>query len=148
MEGVAACHSAPLLLFGFNLQAHTFFFSYLKSTISEAVRVARCLCGVVSGRCRGIMRTVIQHPRCSAPLICVLSAFREPAPMFVGWPQAHCVNWRKAQRPDTKREQTGRQVSGRSHKERRDICCSGFHATSTQRTVFYCSKYSAYEEVV
>lgn len=89
----------------FNLTLFFLFWSLQYPMLS----VCRCLCGVVSGRCRGIMQAVIRHPRCSAPLLCVLSAFREPAPMFVCWPRAHRVNWREAQG----RTQRGNKQEGR-----------------------------------
>lgn len=86
---------------------------------------------VVSGRCRGITQTVIQHPRCSGPLIRVLCLPSTGA--NVCWLATSC--WCKLEGspgPDTKREQTGRQVSSRSHEERRDICCPCIRARSTQ----------------
>lgn len=105
--------------------SHFVFSSYLKSAISEAVRVARCRwCGAWalqrdhadSYSASSLFWPADLCPRClprTSANVCWLAT-------------SSLCKLEESPGPDTKREQTGRQVSSRSHEERRDICCSGF----------------------
>lgn len=144
VEGGAACRSALLPLFGFNLQPHTFF-----SLFFEVCNIWSCRCvAVCVVRC-GEWALQRDHADgysasslfCPAAL-CPLCLPRTGANVCLLATSSSC-KLEGSPGPDTKGEQTGRQVSSRSCEERKDICSTGFHARSIQRTVFYCSKYTA-----
>lgn len=117
------------------LQPRTFFF---KGYVLWNGRSC-CRWGMVSGRCRRDRADsyLATSPFCPAAL-CPLCLPRTGANVCLLAVSSSC-KLEESPETDTKtKRKTGRQVSNRSHEERRDICCSGFYGRSIQKKCQYC----------